>query len=108
MFATKEKSFLASASESLRQGPLPAFLFYGLLSTLAGGLLMYRMWISGNITFLFLGWNLFLAWVPFLISNWLVSKPERSWWVIGIALLAWLPFFPNAPYIVTDLFHLRA
>ncbi|MFK7920378.1 MAG: DUF1361 domain-containing protein [Bacteroidia bacterium] len=108
MFVTKEKTLITSASQYLSRGPLPAFLFYGLLSTLSVGLLFYRMWISGNVTFLFMGWNLFLAWIPFLISNWLVSKPKRSWWVIAIALLAWLPFFPNAPYILTDLFHLRS
>ncbi|MEL7534877.1 MAG: DUF1361 domain-containing protein [Bacteroidota bacterium] len=108
MFVTKEKSFFASASQNLGRGSLPVFLFYGLISAASVGLLLYRVWMSGSATFLFLGWNLFLAWIPFLISNWLVSKPERKSWMIVLALGAWLPFFPNAPYILTDLFHLRA
>lgn len=60
-------------------------------------------------TFFFLGWNLILAWVPFLIALTLEKAYARS----GSMLLAltgifiWLLFFPNAPYIVTDLLHLK-
>lgn len=62
-------------------------------------------------TFAFLAWNLFLAWVPYLIS---ISLPWASKllgakfrWVLSGLLLLWLLFFPNAPYIITDLLHLR-
>ncbi|HEX9118699.1 MAG TPA: DUF1361 domain-containing protein [Anaerolineae bacterium] len=56
-------------------------------------------------------WNLFLAWLPMLASlaayN-LAGKGGRATWLIiaGCALL-WLLFFPNAPYILTDLVNLR-
>lgn len=59
----------------------------------------------GN-TFLFLAWNLFLAWIPFLIAHWLGGRSYPNRPVTYVALMLWLLFFPNAPYILTDLFHL--
>lgn len=66
--------------------------------------------VRGSISFLFLIWNLFLAWVPYLISLSLetVSKRTGSRLFNGAILLTWLLFFPNAPYIVTDLLHLKS
>ncbi|MEM7108278.1 MAG: DUF1361 domain-containing protein [Bacteroidota bacterium] len=65
---------------------------------------------SNNFTYFFLGWNLFLAWVPLAFA--LIWKhrlrygnPAR-WKSVGIFCL-WLLFFPNAPYIITDLVHLN-
>jgi uncharacterized membrane protein len=54
-------------------------------------------------------WNLFLAWIPFILAylaymfSW-----RRSLMVYAIPTFAflWLIFFPNAPYILTDLQHL--
>jgi len=65
---------------------------------------------SGNITYLFLVWNIFLAWVPFLIGYiWFkrteLDKPLKNWKSLGMAGI-WLLFFPNAPYLITDLIHL--
>lgn len=59
----------------------------------------------GQTTFLFLAWNLFLAWIPFLLAQFL--NPARKWLWNLLILGAWLLFFPNAPYLVTDLFHLK-
>ena len=56
-------------------------------------------------TFLFLGWNLFLAWVPYWLST-ALSRARGTIPKVGLLLL-WLLFFPNAPYIITDLIHLR-
>jgi len=51
-------------------------------------------------------WNLFLAWIPFMLAYFahLVSwRRSTVYFVIpGIAFL-WLIFFPNAPYMLTDL-----
>ncbi|MEM6964643.1 MAG: DUF1361 domain-containing protein [Bacteroidota bacterium] len=63
----------------------------------------------GEKTFLFLIWNLFLAWIPYGISillPWLHGK-WRSKLLVALVLFCWLLFFPNAPYILTDLLHLR-
>ena len=61
-------------------------------------------------TFLFLLWNLFLAWIPYAISLVLERyhlKKNASTYLWPL-LLMWLLFLPNAPYILTDLVHLRS
>jgi uncharacterized membrane protein len=68
-----------------------------------------RMAATGFITYLSLVWNLFLAFIPYAISEWLLHHPaiiENKWKKLA-ALLAWLLFIPNSFYIVTDLFHLE-
>ncbi|QWU16765.1 Uncharacterized membrane protein [Paenibacillus sophorae] len=56
----------------------------------------------------FLIWNLFLAWLPFLFSlaaHALHRRDSHSLLLLPLGA-AWLVFFPNAPYIMTDLLHL--
>ncbi|MBI2332104.1 MAG: DUF1361 domain-containing protein [Chloroflexi bacterium] len=51
-------------------------------------------------------WNLFLAWIPFILSYFahaLSWKRSSIYLVIPIVALLWLLFFPNAPYMLTDL-----
>lgn len=75
----------------------------------AMGLWLYRREISGEITFIFLIWNLFLAFIPYAASFALLEMHQRksSTWLMVPVAAGWLLFFPNAPYILTDLFHLR-
>src|SRR6266542_5335714 len=57
----------------------------------------------------FLIWNLFLAWISFIISyfTYIVRLNRKQiYFVIPMAALGWLIFFPNAPYILTDFQHL--
>jgi uncharacterized membrane protein len=89
---------------------LAARSFYALAlsSSLACALLAGRAVLSETLMFLFLVWNLFLAWIPYLLSLWIETaqrrRPRRrSTWLIAAL---WLLFFPNAPYIVTDFVHL--
>lgn len=70
-------------------------------------LLFLRILFTGKFTFVFLGWNLVLAAVPFVISDWLSRKKMISTLGLIGALGLWLVFFPNAPYIFTDFMHLR-
>jgi uncharacterized membrane protein len=74
----------------------------------AVALLASRVAFSGSRTYLFLIWNLVLAWVPLVAASVLARvPPARAHWpkLLGIAAV-WLVFLPNAPYLVTDLLHL--
>ena len=58
----------------------------------------------------FLIWNLFLAWMPLLFAvevSRRYRKGERLGFTICSLAALWLLFFPNAPYIFTDLIHLN-
>ena len=68
-------------------------------------LLLVRIIISGELTYIFLAWNLFLAWIPFAISQ--KFEQADKWWKISLLFCAWLLFLPNAPYIITDFLHLK-
>lgn len=70
-------------------------------------LIAFRVYYTGLNLFIFLTWNLFLAWIPYGLSLiFLVwEKKLNSIFLIGFLLGLWLLFFPNAPYILTDLFH---
>ena len=67
-----------------------------------------RVLMTGRLTFLFLIWNLFLALIPFGLSTMLGAArgPLKARILLPVGA-AWLLFFPNAPYILTDLFHLE-
>jgi len=70
-------------------------------------LVMFRMYYTKLITFQFLLWNLFLAWIPYGISLLLIAyeKQMKSKFLISFLLIIWLLFLPNSPYIITDLYH---
>lgn len=65
----------------------------------------FRVWYTGSFLFLFIPWNLFLAWLPLLFSS-MIKDTQFSVWNVTIFSL-WLLFFPNSPYLITDLFHLQ-
>lgn len=81
-----------------------------LLSAVSMILLGLRIIFTWNETFIFMTWNLFLAWVPLLFIKmiWEIDRRKSlSLPMLTVALVFWLLFFPNAPYIVTDLKHLK-
>jgi len=67
-------------------------------------------WRTHSSAFAYLLWNLFLAWVPFGLTLWLVRllghKLWSSWQTLIITLL-WLGFLPNTFYLISDLTHLQ-
>ncbi|MEB3309443.1 MAG: DUF1361 domain-containing protein [Snowella sp.] len=67
-------------------------------------------WLEVSFLVLSLGlarilWNLFLAYIPLVLSVWLFRWSHRRsplWWIL---LAVFIAFLPNAPYILTDLIH---
>ncbi|MBI3260510.1 MAG: DUF1361 domain-containing protein, partial [Ignavibacteriae bacterium] len=84
-------------------------LFMGIISILCFCFSIFRFIYTKEGLLLFLNWNLFLAFVPWALSTIAIIKPklQTSKYSILILLSIWLLFFPNSPYILTDLFHLR-
>jgi uncharacterized membrane protein len=99
--------YLISKNESPRRSATIIAML--LSSSLCALLLVMRVFYSGHFTFIFLIWNLFLAWVPFGVSLLLYDSNRRKRGSVPLLLLLgvlWLLFYPNAPYIVTDFVHL--
>lgn len=78
-------------------------------SFLAGGLLALRMALTQNLYFGFLAYNLALAWIPLglgALFAWLLkARRDRVALPVGVAFVL---FFPNAFYLVTDVIHLKS
>lgn len=77
-------------------------IFFAFIAMMIIGRIIY----SGKPAFIFLIWNLFLAWIPFYISFHFKQLHNRQTVLQVIIFLGWLLFFPNALYIITDLIHL--
>ena len=83
-------------------------LLLAAMSALALGFHLIRIRFYEAVDFS-LDWNLFLSWIPLLIAfaaRALSKRFGRRLFVIALLSVLWLVFFPNAPYMVTDLVHL--
>lgn len=91
------------------QSRLNETLFLGFIALACFGFSIFRFMYTDTRVFLFLNWNLFLAFIPWALTTITIIKPNilNNRITILILLGAWILFFPNAPYILTDLFHLR-
>jgi uncharacterized membrane protein len=92
---------------TLRRNSFYTLLFCSVVSLCV---LAARVYLSQTHAYMFLVWNLFLAWIPFACAIWVVVM-DRVWpggrWMLVAPAGMWLLFFPNAPYIVTDFIHLQ-
>lgn len=79
-------------------------LFLG--SVLATGLVVVRAVYAWKLAHAYLVWNLFLAWIPLGFALLAVRHRTNIRRLLIFSAL-WLLFLPNAPYLVTDLVHLR-
>ncbi len=70
---------------------------------------LLRVQLTQSLKFSFLLWNLFLAFIPYVISEFIkISKLVRqSKFKMILVLICWVLFLPNAPYIITDFIHFR-
>jgi len=86
--------------------PVAALLF---ASAICFALVVSRIAWTGKLRYSFLVWNLFLAWLPLMFAilaeDHFQAGKRPGWRFFGMSA-AWLLFFPNAPYIFTDLVHL--
>lgn len=86
----------------------PTFHEWLLLSSAFSCLLLaLRMIATISIEYIFLPWNLFLAFIPYWITGWISRNNQiiANRVKLFIALACWLLFIPNSFYIITDLVH---
>lgn len=89
------------------QGLYPLLLLL-LLSMVALTYHMVRIQFKEAVDFS-MDWNLFLSWIPLIVAFIvdLTVKRFHNWYVwVGLWSVVWVLFFPNAPYMITDLVHL--
>ena len=67
-------------------------------------LVFLRIVYINNLAYIFYVWNLFLAIIPLVCSSKLQQQQTINLKAI-ILLAIWLLFLPNAPYLITDIFH---
>jgi uncharacterized membrane protein len=81
-----------------------------LLSAFVVAMLVARIVYTDSAAHGSLVWDLFLAWVPFVLSLMIYERARlgssRSL-LVSLACL-WLVFFPNAPYLVTEMKYVGA
>ncbi len=83
-----------------RYGKTIAFL---LLLAFCFVIVQFRYAQTDVLIFRFFWWNLLLAVIPYLTSEMLKGSLVRT----ALLAMTTVLFLPNAPYMVTDLFHLR-
>ncbi len=64
-----------------------------------------RLFMTDVQSYIYMNWNLLLALLPILFL--FFFERTRNLYKKGFYFFGWLLFLPNAPYMVTDLIHLR-
>ena len=95
-----------AAMKKLSDRRVAAFFSLVLASGLCVALLAVRVRYPHGSDFEFLTWNLFLAWIPFMLAVVLHDGARRGHGIAFLGVVGFgLLFLPNAPYIVTDFVH---
>ena len=85
------------------------FVFLAGLSAVVLAMVAVRVAKTESLDYYNLVWNLFLAWVPLAFAFVVyegANRGMRRLWLVSFGAL-WLLFFPNAPYLMTDMKYLR-
>ena len=85
---------------------IAVFVLLNIACAVCIGLVFARVAYSESGRHLGLIWNLFLAWIPFMLAYFAHAVSWRRaalYLVIPVIAFLWLIFFPNAPYMLTDL-----
>jgi uncharacterized membrane protein len=99
-------------SRGLRKDLFSLTLILVLASLACAAFLLVRYLLSGKVAHSFLIWNLFLAWVPYLVAIAVhlarvkAEPPALKRVSVALLSLVWLLFYPNSPYIFTDFVHI--
>ncbi|MFN0204631.1 MAG: DUF1361 domain-containing protein [Bacteroidia bacterium] len=86
-----------------------AMLYFHLFMLMGVSMVSIRVAYTGTHSFLFFIWNLFLAYLPFLITSFLQKREVIKGNSLSFYSLfsLWFLFLPNALYLLTDLKHIR-
>jgi uncharacterized membrane protein len=85
-------------------------LALGCSSLASVGLFAVGAMRNHSLTFDYLIYNLFLAWIPLILTLWLERMlRSRLWsgWQPFVLTLFWLGFLPNTFYMISDYIHLQ-
>ncbi|MBV6451833.1 MAG: hypothetical protein MHPDNHAH_02580 [Anaerolineales bacterium] len=85
---------------------LTVFVLLNVACAMCIGLVLARVAYSESGRHLGLIWNLFLAWIPFILAYLAHAISWRRitlYFILPFISILWLIFFPNAPYMLTDL-----
>ena len=85
---------------------IAVFILLNAACAMCIGLVAARVAYSDTDRHTGLIWNLFLAWIPFILAYIAHAVSWRRIWVylvLPFIAFVWLIFFPNAPYMLTDL-----
>lgn len=85
---------------------IAVFVLLNIACAVCIGLVLARIAYSDSGRHLGLIWNLFLAWIPFMLAYFAHAVTWRRatlYLVLPAIAFLWLIFFPNAPYMLTDL-----
>ncbi len=71
-------------------------------------LVFLRVQITQTIFFTYMLWNIFLALIPYFVTEYVkrLNLEKTSKIKQTFLFMVWLFFLPNAPYIITDFIHL--
>src|SRR5512134_2779953 len=85
---------------------ISVFVLLNIACAVCIGLVIARVAYSDSGRHLGLIWNLFLAWIPFILAFFAHAVSWRRatlYLILPLIAFLWLIFFPNAPYMLTDL-----
>jgi uncharacterized membrane protein len=85
---------------------ISVFVLLNIACAVCIGLVFARVAYTDSSRHVGLVWNLFLAWIPFMLAYLAHAVSWRKaalYLIIPFIAFLWLIFFPNAPYMLTDL-----
>lgn len=104
----REYRFSVSEPPIISIEGLFSLLLLLLLSLTAVFFHLVRIYFDAPVDFS-MDWNLFLSWIPLVlafVANSLTKRFGKIPVTVILISMVWLAFFPNAPYMITDLAHL--